>query len=196
MLLEHVALEAKMFGYHLTMDEVFEAFVHSILFAKFPSHFVTPMEVYRIVSTVSGLCALGILVHYFRKFKVSFTGYFLVLSCGGIYLFHGYSENYTMITTGLWFYILYSVNSIRSNQSRNMQALLPICLIACLLILSHLVSGYLLFSLFSCVTIFQMKENFFKMHCIQQSSRFLFYFQYLAILLFFPIFDLTLHKLI
>ncbi|HRG73094.1 MAG TPA: hypothetical protein PLX69_00905 [Leptospiraceae bacterium] len=147
LLLEHVALEAKMFGYHLTMDEVFEAFVHSILFAKFPSLFATPMEVYRIVSTISGLCAMGILVYYFRKFKVSFIGYFLVLSCGGIYLFHGYSENYTMITTGLWFYILYSVNSIRSNQSRNMQALLPICVIACLLILSHLVSGYLLFSL-------------------------------------------------
>lgn len=147
LLLEHVALEAKMFGYHLTMDEILEALVHSILFAKFPSHFATPMEVYRIVSTVSGLWAVGILVYYFQKFKISVIGYFLVLSSGGIYLFHGYSENYTMITTGLWFYILYTVNSIRSNQYRNMQALLPICFIACLLILSHLVSGYLLFSL-------------------------------------------------
>lgn len=147
LLLEHVALEAKVFGYHLTMDEILEALIHSFLYAKFPALFETPMEVYRLISTLSGVCALSVLVYYFRKFKIGFTGYFLVLSSGGMYLFHGYSENYTIITTVLWIFILYVINSIRTNEHRNLKALLPICFIACILILSHLVSGYLLFSL-------------------------------------------------
>jgi hypothetical protein len=147
LLLEHVALEAKMFGYHLTMDEILEALIHSVLFARFPAFFETPMEAYRLISTLSGVCALGILVYYFRIFHIGFVGYFLILSSGGMYLFHGYSENYTIITTVLWFFILYVINSIRTNKHRNLKALLPICFIACTLILSHLVSGYLLFSL-------------------------------------------------
>ncbi len=147
LLLEHVALEAKMFGYHLTMDEIFEALIHSVLFVKFPAFFPTPIAVYRFVSTVCGLFAISFLVYFFRKFKHSILGYILVLSAGGMYLFHGYSENYTIITSVLWIYILFSIQMIQKGEKRNLEALLPICFIACILILLHLVSGYLLFSL-------------------------------------------------
>ena len=147
LLLEHVALEAKMFGYHLTMDEIFEALIHSVLFVKFPAFFPTPIAVYRFVSTVCGLFAISFLVYFFRKFKHSILGYILVLSSGGMYLFHGYSENYTIITSVLWVYILFSIQMIQKGEKRNLEALLPICFIACILILLHLVSGYLLFSL-------------------------------------------------
>lgn len=146
-LLEHVALEAKIFGFHLTMDEILEAMIHSVIFARYSNLFDSPMEVYRIISTLFGLCALGILGYYFKKFKMNLSSYLLILSSGGIYLFHGYSENYTIITTFLWLYILYIVNTIRKNDIRNLNALIPICLIACILILLHLVSGYLIFSL-------------------------------------------------
>jgi len=147
LLLEHVALEAKMFGYHLTMDEILEALVHSILLVEFPAFFSTPMNVYRFVSTVCGLFAITFLVYFFRKFKHSVLGYIIVLSSGGMYLFHGYSENYTIITSILWLYILFSIQIIQKEEKRNLEALLPICFIACILILLHLVSGYLLFSL-------------------------------------------------
>lgn len=147
LLLEHVALEAKMFGYHLTMDEILEALIHSVLFVKFPAFFPTPIAVYRFVSTVCGLFAISFLVYFFRKFKHSILGYIIVLSSGGIYLFHGYSENYTIITSVLWIYILFSIQTIQKEEKRNLEALLPICFIACILILLHLVSGYLLFSL-------------------------------------------------
>ena len=161
-LLEHVALEAKIFGFHLTMDEILEAMIHSILYAKFSNLFDSPMEVYRLVSTLFGLCALGILLYYFRKFKMNLSSYLLILSSGGIYLFHGYSENYTIITTFLWVYILFVVNTIKANEIRNLKALIPICLIACLLIMLHLVSGYLVFSLIFLCYHFSDRGKFFK----------------------------------
>lgn len=147
LLLEHLALEAKIFGFHLTMDEILEALIHSLLYAKFDSFFLNPMQVYRLVSTVSGIIAISILFYFLRKFEVKFIGYFLVLSSGGMYLFSGYSENYTLITTGLWFYILFVIREIKENKKRNLKILIPISLIASLLILFHLVSGYLLLSL-------------------------------------------------
>lgn len=161
-LLEHVALEAKIFGFHLTMDEILEAMIHSILYAKYSNLFESPMEVYRLISTLFGLCALGILFYYFRKFKMNLSSYLLILSSGGIYLFHGYSENYTIITTFLWVYILFVVNTIKANEIRNLKALIPICFIACLLILLHLVSGYLVFSLIFLCYHFSDRGKFFK----------------------------------
>lgn len=161
-LLEHVALEAKIFGFHLTMDEILEAMIHSILYAKYSNLFESPMEVYRLISTLFGLCALGILFYYFIKFKMNLSSYLLILSSGGIYLFHGYSENYTIITTFLWVYILFVVNTIKANEIRNLKALIPICFIACLLILLHLVSGYLVFSLIFLCYHFSDRGKFFK----------------------------------
>ena len=147
LLLEHLALEAKIFGFHLTMDEILEALIHSLLYAKFDSFFLNPMQVYRLVSTVSGFIAICILFYFFRKFEIKFIGYFLVLSSGGMYLFFGYSENYTMVTVGLWYYILFVMQEIRENKKRNLKILIPISIIASVLILFHLVSGYLLLSL-------------------------------------------------
>lgn len=162
LLLEHVALESKIFGYHLTMDEILEALIHSTIFANNQNSFATPMEVYRLVSTISGLAAVLVLLYYFRKFKISFVGYALLFSSGGMYLYHGYSENYTIITLVLWIYILFGFDLIRANTNKNMKALLPICAIASFLILLHLVSGYLIFSLIFLCYYFSEKGSFIK----------------------------------
>lgn len=185
-LLEHVALEAKIFGFHLTMDEILEAMIHSILYAKYSNLFESPMEVYRLISTLFGLCALGILFYYFRKFKMNLSSYLLILSSGGIYLFHGYSENYTIITTFLWVYILFVVNTIKANEIRNLKALIPICFIACLLILLHLVSGYLVFSLIFLCYHFSDRGKFFKNALISTFSSLLIL---LPIFLYFTLFS-------
>jgi|JI9StandDraft_1071089.scaffolds.fasta_scaffold00874_18 hypothetical protein len=185
-LLEHVALEAKIFGFHLTMDEILEAMIHSILYAKYSNLFESPMEVYRLISTLFGLCALGILFYYFIKFKMNLSSYLLILSSGGIYLFHGYSENYTIITTFLWVYILFVVNTIKANEIRNLKALIPICFIACLLILLHLVSGYLVFSLIFLCYHFSDRGKFFKNALISTFSSLLIL---LPIFLYFTLFS-------
>ncbi|HNI89000.1 MAG TPA: glycosyltransferase family 39 protein, partial [Leptospiraceae bacterium] len=161
-LLEHVALEAKIFGFHLTMDEILEALIHSVIYAKFQNYFNTPMEVYRIISTIAGFLGILLIYYYFKKFKNSFLSYLLVFTSGGIYLFHGYSENYTLVTLMIWFYILFSIDTIRSNTHRNMKALIPICIIASFLILFHLVSGYLIFSLIYLCYYFSEDKKFIR----------------------------------
>ena len=160
LLLEHVALESKIFGYHLTMDEILEAFIHSILYTQFQTFFSNPMQVYRLVSTIFGFVSLSILVYFFRKFQISFIGYFFVLLSGGMYLFYGYSENYTIITSVLWFYILFVIQKIKENKERNLQVLIPVSVIACSLILLHLVSGYLILSLIFLCFHFSDKDKF------------------------------------
>lgn len=161
LLLETVEIESGILGFHLTMDEIFEAMIHSLPYSVFRSSFSGPDEIYRIISSIAGFIFITILIAVFIKKKYSLSSLLLVLSSGGLLLFYGYSENYSITTLFEFIYLLTGYSLLQSDR-KNMSALVPICILASVLILLHLVSGYIIFSLVYYCYIVSDRDKFWR----------------------------------
>ncbi len=164
LLLNYFNLETFYFGYHLTLDEILEAFFHSVFYKLFflnELEVSNPMLIYRIFSTILGGILLFQIYQFVKKRFFKFSTSILILTSGGISLFYGYSENYSIITFLIWNYIFYSIN-ILDQEKKGFNYLNKICILASLMILTHLVSGYLIFSLIYLCYVLSDKKTFLK----------------------------------
>lgn len=161
LLIENVFIETGLFSYQLTLDELLEAMSHSVFFYFLSKNFPDPRISYQILSTLSGIIFLIFLWKFFQKKKFNFITLFFVISSGGMILFFGYSENYTITSLILLFFITTSINSISQNK-KNLPALILPTIIASIAILFHLVSGHLIFPLIYLWWITSEKNEFIK----------------------------------
>jgi hypothetical protein len=138
---ENVALEVGFLGYQLTMDEFLSAFFHSIVYRFF---FSEPENAYRLVSTLAGFLFLVQLVRFFKQNQFGLSGFLLVIGSGGMLIFFGYVENYSLTTLLLSTILLKGYSIDKDKQKTN---LLSITVLSATAVLFHLVSGYIFFAL-------------------------------------------------
>jgi len=161
LLVENVFLESGLFGYQLTLDELLEAFLHSAVFSIFSDQLTDPRTVYRIFSTSAGIIFLAVLFGFSRIKNLNFFSMLVIFSSGGMLLFFGYSENYSLTTLLILFFLIVSVQKI-SKGKKNMGLLTLPTILASFAILFHLVSGYLIFPLIYLWYIASDKGEYFK----------------------------------
>ncbi|MCC5816620.1 MAG: hypothetical protein JJT78_17855 [Leptospira sp.] len=166
LLLENVFIEGKIFGYQITLDEFWEAFLHSFFFAKLEMN--DPRVIYRVFSSLSGFFYLGIclllIIRSNNKYsEINLFQSLIFLAPGSILLFYGYSENYTIVSSILIFTILMGRYFIESGKSSTSIFLMAI--LAGLGASFHLVFGYMAFALIYFTVIQSPKEKFLKNAC-------------------------------
>ena len=161
LLLSTFSLESFYFGYHLTFDEVLEGLFHSFVYNMLGNKdtISNPVLAYKVTSSIFGFFFLVQLFYYFKKWSINLYGYLIVLLSGGMYLFFGYAENYTIVSFFIWSYLLFSVDLIKRTE-RGLLSLFTVCVFASIVISLHLVSGYLIFSLIFICYFLSEKKNF------------------------------------
>jgi hypothetical protein len=164
LLLTNFTIENLAFGYHLTMDELLEGLLHSFVYSNLyslNSEIIDPRITYRILSTLAGFFFILLTHFYYKQWRFRFVSYLITFTSGGMFLFYGYSENYTIVSLVLWLFILFNVDNFKNNRSGFIYIFYN-CILASLLILLHLVSGYLLFSLIFISYHYSSKNDFIK----------------------------------
>lgn len=158
LLLENMEFETRIFGFQLTMDELLEALLHSRLYAFMNLTEPDPILPYRILSVAGGILFLIAMEYFFKKEKMSNFSRLAIYSSGGMLLFHGYAENYTFVTLIIFIYSIYAYEKIKSG-NRELIDVLIIAFILSISFLTHLVSGYLIFSaIYACFALSQKKD--------------------------------------
>ncbi|MCE9500521.1 MAG: hypothetical protein K8R21_08495 [Leptospira sp.] len=185
LLLENVFLETGIFGYQLTLDEFLEAISHSYLYSLIGEGSPDPRVSYRILSWASGFLFLGIVILFSKKYMIRPVLIGLLLSSNGIILFHGYVENYTIVTLFLFLTMIYGYETIKRGET-GLAYILVAVFLGCITIYSHLVSGYIIFALaFYCYVVSE-KGNFIRNTLISSAiglglvALFFIYFIFLA----------------
>ncbi|MCB1190166.1 MAG: hypothetical protein H7A23_10820 [Leptospiraceae bacterium] len=159
-LLENIVLESGLFGYQLTMDELFSALLHSKLYLNLPSIQNEPDFPYYITSTISGFLFLITITWISIKNQVTLFSHTAILSCGGMILFHGYMENYTIPMLLIFWILALGYNKIPNNNQNNFKIVTFITLLATIAVLFHLITAYLLFSLIFLCYMLSPKKKF------------------------------------
>lgn len=161
-LLENVFLEGSLFSFQISLDEVWEAFLHSYLFSLFPQD---PRLIYRIFSTIAGFLYLGMSIHIAQKERSERSIYsiLLFLTPGGLLLFYGYGENYTLVSIYLFFMLYIGRQWII--EKKNESSIFYMAILGAIGASFHLVFGYMLISL-----IFYTWYTSKKGHFIRNSS--------------------------
>ncbi|HMV80039.1 MAG TPA: hypothetical protein PK453_06310 [Leptospiraceae bacterium] len=142
LLYENFLLENSVWGYQLVLDEIFEAVLHSSVFQILKLS--DPSEAYRILSTGAGLVL--VLFLFFRADQKDRYSLLPILTSGGMLLFFGYMENYTLTALIIFLYAFTALHFLDRNLM-NERNFLFLCLISALSFVFHMISGYLLFSL-------------------------------------------------
>jgi hypothetical protein len=156
-LLESMYLETKIFGYHLILDEILEGLIHSI--AQAVLHSSNPRLNYQILST---LCGLGLIVYFGNKYfsrRNGLLSFLVILSSGGFLLFYGYVENYTLLSTYIFFFYMLVLNTLEEGEKLSPWILGFLAGVGALF---HLVFGYHIFALIYLTYIFSTNAEFFK----------------------------------
>ncbi|MBE7412612.1 MAG: hypothetical protein L6Q54_10155 [Leptospiraceae bacterium] len=161
LIVENIILESNLFGYQLTLDELFEALLHSYLYLQFSHIASDPRIVYRVTSTVAGIIFIFLVMRFFKKKKFNSMFSLIIFSSGGMLLFFGYPENYTLTTLVILFFINTSLQKI-SEEKKGLKLLILPTIIASIAILFHLVAGYLIFPLIYLWYIASKKSTFIK----------------------------------
>ncbi len=142
LLYENFLIENSVWGYQLVLDEIFEAVLHSFVFQIF--RFSDPADAYRAVSSTAGM--ILILFLFFRADKRDRYSILPILTSGGMLLFFGYMENYTLTALIIFLYSFTALYFLDKN-IMNERNFLILCLVAAVSFVFHMISGYLLFSL-------------------------------------------------
>jgi hypothetical protein len=158
-LLENVFLEGSLFGYQISLDEIWEAFLHSYVFSLFPHD---PRLIYRVFSTIAGFLFLAMSIHIYQKERLDKSIYSLLLflSPGGLLLFYGYSENYTLITMYLFFMLYLGRQWILENKDET--SIFYMAILGAIGASFHLVFGYMIISLVYYTWYISKKKNFIR----------------------------------
>lgn len=149
LLLENVYLETQLFGMQITLDEIWEAGIHSWVFRSLDGD---PRDSYRWVSTLAGffylLLALKILNAEKKSESVKITDILIFFSPTVLLLFYGYVENYTLVSLYLVI-TLWIGRSFLLNQSSlsNRTQIFLMAFLASFGATLHLVFGYMIFAL-------------------------------------------------
>lgn len=161
LIVENIILESNLFGYQLTLDELFEALLHSYLYLQFSHIASDPRIVYRVTSTVAGIIFIFLVMRFFKKKKFNSMFSLIIFSSGGMLLFFGYPENYTLTTLMISLFIIISLRKI-SEERKGLELLILPTIIASIAILFHLVAGYLIFPLIYLWYIASKKNTYIK----------------------------------
>jgi len=139
-LLENVFLEGFVFGFQITLDEFWEAFLHSYLFVN--SGVEDPRTIYRWISTIAGFFYLLIALRIVKNEEEKGIFY---LTSGNLLLFYGYAENYTLVSLFLVLSLYLGGKWLEENKSETYILLMAI--LASIAVSFHLVYGYMGLSL-------------------------------------------------
>lgn len=158
-LLENIVFESNLFGYQLTMDELFSALLHSKLYLFLKNLKDSPRLPYTLTSYISAILFLFTIAWFTIKNNLSLFSILILISSGGILLFHGYIENYTIPTLFIVWILVLGYMGIKNDKNNGIIYLLFITIFASFAVLFHLVTAYLVFSLvFICYTLSPKKK--------------------------------------
>jgi hypothetical protein len=157
-LLENIAIEANNFGYQIILDEMLEGFLHSFLYMQMKMK--DPREIYYYVSSITGIILVCMIIGVYRKkFIENPVGLLILPASGGILLFFGYFENYSLVT--FWIFLVASlVYIILEKNKTELKPLLLLAIFSAIGCMLHLVYGYTLFSLGFLAYILSDKKKF------------------------------------
>ncbi|WCL48238.1 hypothetical protein [Leptospira sp. GIMC2001] len=141
-LFENVFLEGSIFGYQSTIDELLEAFVHSKLFITFGGD---PRFYYRITSTICGFLYLIFVTFQLHRNSSSLVDSIFWLSPGGLLLFYGYGENYSIVSIILFLTLMIGIYFIQRGKSD--YSIYILAFLATIGALFHLVYGFMAIAL-------------------------------------------------
>ncbi|TGL59372.1 dolichyl-phosphate-mannose--protein mannosyltransferase [Leptospira ognonensis] len=151
-LLETNLLETELFGSQIAMDEILETISHSLAFRILSiwNFDDDNRYAYQIVSFLSGAIFLAFLGWKLNSGPQKRTNLFesiLFLGSSGFLVFFGYAENYSILSLFIFLFIFYVRQWIQTDLSPNV-LLINSTLLVTLGIYLHLVSGFLIISLF------------------------------------------------
>lgn len=181
LLLENLLLETKVFGFQFTLDEILESLIHSKLYSLLGGD---PRFTYYLLSSIAGTLFILLLIKFLKRNNMGLLEFLLFLSSGGMFLFHGYVENYTLTTLLITIYIFTTYANIQ-NDNKNLSLLVPSALLAIIAVSFHLVAGYLIFSLIYLAWNFSDRDKFIKNSVISSIIAISILITFLSYFLFF-----------
>ncbi len=108
-------------GFLFTFDEPLELIIHTVTYRLlFPATGLSIEQVYALYSCAAGVVFISVTRRLWRLLTgdtgMRSLAVWLSLSSGVIQLFFGYVEDYTLVTTGMWIYLLLAQESLEGRR--------------------------------------------------------------------------------
>lgn len=142
---ENILLEASLFGYQLTIDELLPVLFHSWLYQSFFTDNVR--TVYQFSGILCGLIYAILSFWFSNRYRLSFLANGMLMFSGGSMVYYGYMENYAPVAIILAIIVYSGYHISVQRPKNNTLTIMVMAVLAAVAFLHHILNGFLIFFL-------------------------------------------------